>query len=97
MPDEMGLAPMLALILVRLARPIAIGSRLCCRWVMLAGMIIRPAATSSRTCSAVRCGSRAATDIICGVIVPTRACSNCVIGSNSTGWQTDRRLPSAWS
>src|SRR5262252_1111320 len=43
--------PMLALILTRKLRPIAIGS--VSGWLMLAGMIARPRATSSRTNSAV--------------------------------------------
>ena len=42
---------MLALILQRLATPIAIGSS--SGWLMLAGMIMRPRATSSRTSSGV--------------------------------------------
>src|SRR5262245_22792714 len=46
-------------------------------------MIIRPAATSSRICSAVRCGSRAATAAICGVTIPRRACSSCVTGATA--------------
>jgi hypothetical protein len=45
---------MLALTFVRLARPMAMGSSLWARWWMLAGMIRRPAAISSRTCSAGR-------------------------------------------
>ena len=53
-PELSGDAPMFAFTLVRLARPIAIGSRRCPRWFLFAGMIIRPAATSSRTCAAVR-------------------------------------------
>ena len=36
-PDETGDAPMLALILVLLARPIAIGSSLCLRWIDVGG------------------------------------------------------------
>src|SRR5580704_2335302 len=48
-------------------------------------MIIRPAATSSRTCSAVRCGSRAATRRISAVIVPSLACSNWVTGEKPAG------------
>ena len=43
--------PMLALILTRKLRPIAIGS--ISGWLMLAGMIARPRATSSRTNSGV--------------------------------------------
>ena len=43
--------PMLALIFVRKLRPIAIGSS--SAWLMLAGMMARPRATSSRTNSGV--------------------------------------------
>ena len=43
--------PMLALILVRKLRPIAIGSN--SAWLMLHGMMARPRATSSRTNSGV--------------------------------------------
>jgi hypothetical protein len=46
MSEELGDAPILALTLHLDAMPIAIGSRL--GWLMLAGMIIRPRATSSR-------------------------------------------------
>jgi hypothetical protein len=49
-----GEAPMLALILVRVARPMAMGSRRCARWFTLAGITRRPAATSSRTWLSVR-------------------------------------------
>jgi hypothetical protein len=47
---------MLAFTLVFEARPIAIGSRLYLRWLMLAGMTRRPAAISSRTASAALLG-----------------------------------------
>src|SRR5215471_14096522 len=50
--------------------PIHIGSRL--RWFTLAGMTIRPRATSSRTSSAPSF-SRRATCLICSVIIPERA------------------------
>ena len=53
-PLETGEAPMLALILVIDARPMHIGSSLYLRCTLLAGMIIRPAATSSRICSGVK-------------------------------------------
>jgi hypothetical protein len=62
--------PMLALILTRKLRPMAIGSA--SGWLMLEGMIARPRATSSRTNSAAR-PSRIATNSISGVIVPRRA------------------------
>jgi hypothetical protein len=48
---------------------------------MLAGMIMRPAAISSRTCSGLRCGSRSATRFISGVM-PCRANSSCVTQSS---------------
>ena len=76
---------MLALTLVLEARPIAIGSSWYPRCTLLAGIIIRPEATSSRICSAVRCGSRSATRSISGVIVPQRANSSCVTGRKSDG------------
>ena len=84
-PLETGEAPMLALILVRLARPMAIGSRAPAACTRLAGITMRPAATSSRTCSAVRWGSRSATRRISGVIAPSRACSSWVTGSKPAG------------
>ncbi len=59
--------PMFALILTRNFRPIAIGSD--SGWLMLAGMIARPRATSSRTSSAA-IPSRIATNSISGVISP---------------------------
>ena len=80
-----GLAPMFALTLVLLARPMAIGSSEVARWFLFAGITMRPAATSSRTCSAVRCGSRPATRCICGVIVPRRACSSWVEAVKPSG------------
>src|ERR1700752_3341182 len=57
--------PILALILTRKLRPMIIGSD--SGWLMLAGMIARPAATSSRTNAGVisfgmRCGKRRKTD-----------------------------------
>ena len=84
-PLETGEAPILALTLVRLARPIAIGSSEPARWLMLAGMTIRPAAISSRTCSGIRCGSRSATRCIASVIVPSRAYSSWVTGVKPVG------------
>src|SRR5437867_9563599 len=45
-PDETGDAPRFALIFVSDARPIHIGSSLYFRCTLLAGMIIRPVATS---------------------------------------------------
>ena len=67
--------PMFALILTRKFRPIAIGSD--SGWLMLAGMIARPRATSSRTNSAAR-PSRIATNSISGVISPFFAKCICV-------------------
>src|SRR5688572_2471656 len=62
--------PMFALILQEAAMPMPIGSRLW--WWMLAGMIIRPRATSERTRSgSIR--STSATRSIAGVMVPRRA------------------------
>jgi hypothetical protein len=81
-PLLIGEAPMLALTLVVAARPIAIGSSLNCRCTTLAGITMRPAATSSRTCSGLRCGSRSATRFISGVITPCRANSSCVTQSS---------------
>src|SRR5712671_2198207 len=49
--DATALLPILALILTRKLRPIAIGS--VSGWLMLLGMIARPLATSSRTNSGV--------------------------------------------
>src|SRR5678809_559492 len=49
--DATAELPMLALILTRKLRPMIIGSD--SGWLMLAGMIARPAATSSRTNSGV--------------------------------------------
>src|ERR687892_2833320 len=49
--DATAELPMLALILTRKLRPMIIGSD--SGWLMLAGMIARPRATSSRTNSAV--------------------------------------------
>jgi hypothetical protein len=51
---------------------------------LLAGTIIRPAATSSRTCSGVRWPSRSATRRISGVTMPRRAFSS---------WVTARSAP----
>ena len=84
-PEEIGDAPMLALILVFDARPIAIGSSLWRRCAGFAGITMRPAAISSRTCIAVRCGSRSATRFISGVMMPMRALSSCVIAVKDFG------------
>ena len=65
-----ALLPMLALILHFEAMPIAIGSRL--TWWMLAGITMRPRATSSRTSSGAR-SSRSATRRISSVMIPRRA------------------------
>ncbi len=65
-----GEAPMLAFTLVFEARPMAMGSRSYFRCTRFAGMINRPAATSSRTCSGVRCDSRSDTLCISGVTNP---------------------------
>ena len=73
---ETGEAPRLALIFVRPARPMHVGSSSHCRWTRLAGITMRPAATSSRTCSALRWSSRSATRTISGVMLPSRACSS---------------------
>ena len=51
--------PMLALILQAEATPIAIGSRRFSRWTLLAGMTMRPRATSSRTSPGSRSSRRA--------------------------------------
>ena len=61
---------MFALILHRLSTPIAIGSS--SGWLMFAGMIIVPFATSLRTSSAA-IFSRCATYNISSVILPCRA------------------------
>ena len=87
-----GDAPMFALTLVRLALPMHIGSSPQARWLMLAGITMRPAATSFRTASGERCGSRSATRRICGVTVPSRACSSWVAGTKPSG--ASQRLPS---
>ncbi len=70
-----GLDPMLALILTRALSPIAIGSS--AAWCRLAGITIRPRATSSRTVSGPSC-SRSATRAISGVTMPSRAARICV-------------------
>src|ERR1051325_2795675 len=59
--DATALLPMLALIFTRKLRPMIIGSR--SGWLMFAGMMARPAATSLRTNSGVisfgiLCGKR---------------------------------------
>ena len=68
--DATAELPMLALIFTRKRRPMIIGSS--SGWLMLAGMIARPRATSSRTSSAGT-PSRRATNSISGVISPRRA------------------------
>ena len=83
---------MFALILVVLARPMHIGSSPCARCTLFAGITMRPAATSSRTISGVRWGSRCATRSISGVTVPSRACSSWVTGTKPSG---AHQLPSA--
>ena len=62
--------PMFALTLTRKWRPMAMGSD--SGWLMLAGMMARPRATSARTNSGSR-PSRVATKCISGVIAPCRA------------------------
>ena len=61
---------MLALIFTRKLRPMIIGSS--SGWLMFAGMMARPRATSLRTNSAGS-PSRSATNSISGVISPRRA------------------------
>jgi hypothetical protein len=68
--DEMAELPMLALIFTRNLRPMTIGSH--SGWRMLAGMMARPAATSSRTSSGATFSRRAAKRIS-SVISPRRA------------------------
>ena len=70
--------PMLALILHLALMPIPIGSSPSLRWTVLAGMIIRPRATSDRTSSGSSL-SRRATCSISLEIVPCRAISICVM------------------
>lgn len=84
-PDEMGEAPMLALIFVFDARPIAMGTSLCLRWFLFAGMTILPAATSWQIWRGVRCGSFVATIFISAVILPSRAFSSCVKATKPCG------------
>jgi hypothetical protein len=62
--------PMLALTFTRNRRPMTIGSD--SGWLMFAGMIARPAATSERTRSTSQ-SSRTATYSISGVTIPWRA------------------------
>jgi hypothetical protein len=62
--------PMLALILHFEATPMHIGSRL--GWLILAGMIMRPRATSARINSGSSC-SRRAINRISSVTMPWRA------------------------
>ncbi|CFP64772.1 Uncharacterised protein [Bordetella pertussis] len=58
MPELTAELPMLALIFTRKLRPMIIGS--ISGWLMLAGMMARPRATSSRTNSGVMADGRAA-------------------------------------
>src|SRR6476659_7834482 len=65
MLDATALLPMFALIFTRKLRPIIIGSL--SGWLMLAGIMARPQATSSRTnsgviCEGIRWGKRRKTD-----------------------------------
>ena len=62
--------PMFALIFTRKFRPMAMGSS--SGWLMLAGTIARPRATSERTNSGSK-PSRIATNSISGVTTPRRA------------------------
>src|SRR5205807_14014 len=62
-----------------LATPMHMGSSRLVRWTLLAGMTMRPRATSARTSSTSR-ASRAATKRISSVMVRWRAASSCVIG-----------------
>ncbi len=68
--EETAELPILALIFTRKRRPMIIGSD--SGWLMFAGMMARPRATSSRTISALM-PSRRATNSISGVISPRRA------------------------
>jgi len=68
--DDTAELPMLALIFTRKLRPMTIGSL--SGWLMLAGMIARPRATSERTNSGST-PSRMATNSISGVTMPRRA------------------------
>src|SRR5262245_11610940 len=69
---------MLALILHAEATPMHIGSSFLVRWTLLAGMTIRPRATSERTSSGSR-SSRRATNSISGVTTFLRAASSWVM------------------
>lgn len=68
MLDVTAELPMLALILTRKLRPMAMGSS--SGWLMLAGMMARPRATSSRTNSGVTTFGMLAPKLL-----PTRRCS----------------------
>jgi hypothetical protein len=70
MDERTALFPMLALIFTLKPRPMIIGSS--SGWLMLAGMMARPRATSLRTNSG-SIPSRSATNSISGVISPRRA------------------------
>ena len=83
--------PMLALIFVRAAIPMAIGSRLFVRCTRLAGITMRPRPTSERMSSSGR-SSRCATNFISGVIWPLLACSNCVMKETPAGMMAVRLI-----
>ena len=77
MDEETAEFPMLALIFTLNARPMMVGSS--SGWLMLAGMMARPRATSARTNSG-SIASRRATNSISGVISPFLAHSIWVMG-----------------
>ncbi len=77
--------PILALIFVRAAMPMHIGSSDLVRCTLLAGITIRPRATSLRISSSGR-SSRWATNFISGVISLFLARSNWVIGDLRRAW-----------
>src|SRR5262249_30732118 len=81
--------PMLALILHADATPMPIGSSRLVRWTLLAGITIRPRATSERISSGSR-SSRCATKRISSVIWPWRAASNCVMEETPCVYQPCR-------
>ena len=87
--------PMLALILHLALMPMPIGSSPSGRWAVLAGITIRPRATSARTSSGSRF-SRRATYSISAVIIPRRACSICVmVRATSSACRSSARWPGA--
>src|SRR5262249_7545125 len=83
--------PMLALILHAAATPMAIGSNRFCRWTVLAGITMRPRATSARINSGSS-SSRRATKCMASVIVFARAASNWVM-SKPSGKRSGRHQP----